>query len=262
MSDVFSLLRNGWENISKNKILWGFSFLVLIEPVIRLVIPYQRSSDLPILLVNLAVSITSFYLLFISDAGISYISYCIAIGEPVNAQIAYQASKKLFWRVVGLTFVLLLIVSPCVCTVFLLSFKQPPQIADFAHSFFFTLTPLSAFSAVMYFAITETIVNDSKIGKSLKAAWVVFTYHFLSLAIIGLLLAIVSYMISVSIGSTILLVQNDFDFVSLSKLDFISPQLSFTDNNFYKLAIAVFSTIWRTYSTSVFTVAYLKYIGK
>lgn len=259
MSDVSSLLRNGWGNIWKNKILWGFSFLVLIEPVIRLVIPNQRSGDLPTILFNLSVSITSFYLLFISDAGVSYISYCIAIGEPVNVQTAYQISKKLFWRIVGLTFALLLIVSPCICIVFLLSFKQPPQIADFAHNFFFTLTPLSVFSAVLYFAITETIANDSKIGKSLKAAWNVFTYHFASLAIIGLLLAIVSYTVNVSIGATIMLAQNGFDFSSLSKLDFISPHLSFTDNNFYKLVIAIFSTVWGTYSTSVFTVAYLKY---
>jgi len=58
-----------------------------------------------------------------------------------------------------------------------------------------------------------------------------------------------------------MLAQNRFDFTSLSALDFISPHLSFTDNNFYKLVNAIFITIWRTYSTSVFTVAYLKYNG-
>lgn len=134
MSDVFSLLRNGWENIWKNKILWGFSFLVLLEPVIHLVIPIQKSTNLLSSLFNLTVSIIFLYLSFLSEAGVSFVSYCIAIGEPVNIQTAYQASKKLFWRIVALTIVLFLIISPCICTVFMLSFKQPLQIADLAHT--------------------------------------------------------------------------------------------------------------------------------
>lgn len=256
MSEVYSLLRNGWENIWKNKILWGFSFLTLLEPITQLVVPNERSSDLPIILFNLAVSITSFYLFFISDAGISYVSYCIAINQPVNVQTAYQASKKLFWRVVGLTLVLFLIVSPCICIVYLFSFEQPLY---FSRNIFLISIPMSVFSAVLYFAVTETIANDSKIGKSLKAAWTVFTYYFASLATIGFLLAIASYIVNVFIGATIMFVQNGFDFMSLSKLDFISPYLSFTENNFYELATTIISNVWRIYSTSVFTVAYLKY---
>lgn len=259
MSEISSLLRIGWGNIWKNKILWGFSFLVLLEPAISFFIPIQKSIDLPSSLFNLAVSIISLYLFFISSAGSSFVSYCIATGEPVNVQTAYRASKKLFWRVVALNLVLFLIISPYIFTVFALSFKQTAQIANFAHNFFFTLIPLSVFAALLDFAITDTIANNSKIGKSLKAAWTVFRHHFVSLATIGLLLTIISYIGNVSIGATIMITQNGFDFASLSKLDFISPPLSFTDDNFYKLAIAGFFTIWRTFSTSVFTVAYLKY---
>jgi hypothetical protein len=261
MLDVSSLLRIGWENIWKNKILWVFSFLVLLEPISRFFIPIQNNNDLALSFLNLAIGFTSLYLSYISEAGVSFVSYCIAIGEPVNMQTAYQASKKIFWRVVALSFFLFLIISPCICTAFVLSFKQTLQIADFAHNTFFTSIPLSVFAAVQYFAITETIASNSKIGKSLKAAWTVFTYHFASLAIIGLLLAIASYTVNVSIGATIMLAQNGFDFTSLSTLDFISPHLSFTDNNFYKLVSAIFTAIWGTYSTSVFTVAYLKYNG-
>jgi hypothetical protein len=191
MLDISSLLQDGWKNIWKNKILWGFSFLILIEPLIRLVVPVQQSVDLLSSLFNIFVSLASLYLIVMSFAGVSFITYCVAIGKPVDAQIAYQASKALFWRFVTLTFVLVLFIAPCLCSVFIFSYKQPLQIVDLAHNFFFTSIPLSIFAAIWYFVATETIANGSKIGKSLKAAWTVFTYNFSSLAIIGVLLAVV-----------------------------------------------------------------------
>jgi hypothetical protein len=261
MAEVSSLLKNGWENIWKNKTLWVFSFLVLTEPVIRLIIPIQKGVDLPSSFFNLVVGFISIYFSFLSDAGVSFVSYRIAIHEPTNLQTAYQASKNIFWRVVAVTFTIFLIISPCICSVFMLSFKQPLQIADFSHNFFFTSIPLSVFSAIFYFPITEMIANNSKVGKSLKAAWTIFTFHFASLAIIGLLLALVSYLANLSVSATFLLSQNSFDLTSLGKLDFISPHLSISNNNFYKLISAFFTSVWTTYSTSVFTVAYLKYNG-
>jgi hypothetical protein len=58
-----------------------------------------------------------------------------------------------------------------------------------------------------------------------------------------------------------LLVENNFDVSVLGKLDFISPLLSFPNNNFYNLITAIPQAIWQTYSASVFTFAYLKYSG-
>lgn len=261
MLDISSLLQDGWKNIWKNKILWVFSVLTLIEPLIRLVFPIQKSVDLLSALFNIIMGFAPFYFRVISFAGVSYINYCIAIDKEVNFQTAYQASKTLFWRIVTLIFVLFLFSAPCYFTVFIISYKEPFQIVDFTHNFFFTLIPLSIFDAMWYFVITETIANGSKIGKSLKTAWTVFTYNFASLAIIGALLVIVFYIMNISIGVIIMLTQTSFDFTSLSKLDFISPYLSFPNNNFYKLASAVAQTIWHTYSTSVFTIAYLKYGG-
>jgi hypothetical protein len=261
MSGVSSLLRNGWENIWKNKILWGFGFLVLIQPIIRLVIPVQKSVDFPSSLFNLLISIIYLYLMYMSDAGVSFVAYCIATCKPVNAPTAYQASKKLFWRVVAVEVILLLFAAPCFCTVFVLTYNQPRQVVDFAHSVFFTSIPLSVFAAMQYFVITEMIANRSRIGESLKAAWAVFTHNFATLAMIGFLLSIAAYMVNVSICAAVILAQNSFDLASLSQLDFISPYLSLTGNNFYLLVNAIVSTILRTYSASVFTVAYLKYSG-
>jgi hypothetical protein len=145
--------------------------------------------------------------------------------------------------------------------VFIISYKEPFQIANLAHAIFFLSIPLSVFAAMGYFPITEIVAGNSKIGKSLQTAWSVFTYNFVSLAIIGFVLAIASYMINVSIATVTMLAQNSFDFAVFSKLDFISPHLSFTGNGVYKLVSTLAQAVWRTYNISIFTFAYLKYGG-
>ena len=105
------------------------------------------------------------------------------------------------------------------------------------------------------------IANDSKIGKSLKVAWRVFTHNFLVLASIGLGLTLTSYITSTIISMVTMLAQNSFDFAVLSKLDFISPQLTITNSNLFKLVSTVNRVAWRTFGASVFTFAFLKYSG-
>jgi hypothetical protein len=234
---------------------------VLIEPLIRLIIPIPKIADLPSSLLNLVVSFASVYFTFMSTAGISFVAYCIAVGKSVDLETAFQNSTNLFWRVVGISFLLVLIIAPCLFTVFIVSYKEPFQIANLAHGFFFLSVPLSMFAAIGCFSIIEMIANNSKIGKSLKTAWTVFTYNFVSLAIIGFMLAIASYITNVSISIVAMLAQNSFDFAVLSKLDLISPHLSVTNNNIYKLVSTIAQAGWRTYSISIFTFAYLKYSG-
>ncbi len=236
-----------------------FSSLVLIDPLIRLLVPIPRYPDLLSALAYLTLNIFFAYLSLLSSAGISVVAYHGAIGKAVDIKTAYQYSTSVFWRVVGVIFLLLIIISPCWVTTFIVSYKQPFQIVDLAHSFFLLIIFLSIFAAIPYFAITEIIANDTKIGRSLKVAWTVFTYNFLILAIIGLGLAVASYLTNVVISTVTMLMQNNF--ATLSKLDFISPQLSINDSNFYKLISALNQVLWRTFSTSVFTFAFLKFSG-
>ncbi len=254
-SEITSLLQHGWENLWKNRVLWLFSSLILIEPFIRLIIPIPKNAFLPLSLLNFA----SIYLTFMSSAGVSFVAYCIAISEPVDFKTAFQSSTNLFWRVVGISFLLVLIIAPCLFIVLIASYKEPFQIANLAHSFFLLSIPLSMFAAMWYFPITEIIANGSKISKSLKPAWTAFTYNFVSLAAIGFVLAVASYITNVSMSAVTMLAQSGFDFAVLSKLDLISPHLSVTDNDAYKLVSPIVQTAWRTYAVSIFTFAYLKY---
>jgi hypothetical protein len=257
---ISSFLQHGWENLWKSKILWLFSSLILIEPLFRLIVPIQKSADLLVSFFDLVVSFVSIYFSFMSIAGVSFVSYCIAIGRSVDFRTAFQASQNLFWRIVALGFLVLVFILPFGC-IFAFSSWEFLYIRDMSHNVFIASIPLFIFAAMMYFPITETITNESKIGKSLTTAWAVFTHNFVNLAIIGLLLVIGLRVINISISMATMLVQNNFDVSALAKLDFISPQLSFANNNFYKLMTAITQTIWQTYSISIFTFAYLKYTG-
>jgi hypothetical protein len=260
-SQISSLLKHGWENLWKNKILWIFSALVLIDPLLRLISPIPPDRGLLSSLLYLILSVASIYFMFVSYGGVSFVGYRIAIRDSVDYETTFQNATKLFWRVVGISFFLALVMTPCLFTVFIVTYEEPFEIVDLAHNFFLTSIPLSIFVAIWYFSITETITNNSKVGESIHTAWAVFTHNFISLAVIGFILAIASYVTNISISAVTMLAQNSFDFAVLSKLDLISPHLSVTNDNVYKLASMSAQTAWRTYSVSVFTFAYLKFSG-
>jgi len=221
-------------------------------------VPDQKYVNLAPSCLNLVVSFATIYFSFLSLAGMSFVAYHTTVGSLTNLSTAFQASKKLFWRVVALSFLLLVFFAPC-AFVFAFSFWRFLQIKDFPHVVLLTSIPLSIFTAMWYFPITEAIANDSKIGKSLRAAWTVFTSHFVNLTIIGLLLIGALHLINIVISIAVLLVQSGFDISALSQLDFIYPQLSFLGNRFYELLLAIPQAAWQAYSISIFTVAYLEY---
>jgi hypothetical protein len=258
-TEISSLLLHGWENLWKNKVLWIFSFFILINPLLRLIIPGPKNENLLPALLFLALSVASIYFTFMSHAGISYVAYCIAVSEAVDLKTAFQNASDVFWRVVGITFFLLLLISPCMITLYIATYKEPFQLANLSRSLFLLSIPLSIFTAMWFFPITECVANDSKIGQSLKTAWNVFTHHFISLAITGLVLAFLFYMLNVSINMLAMLVQNHLDFAVLSQFDFLSPSAPVTSSHGYKLVSTLAQAVWQTFSASVFTFAYLKY---
>jgi hypothetical protein len=260
-SEITSLLQHGWANLWKTKTLWIFSSLVLIDPLVRVLVPIPQNESLSSSLFYLLLALASIYFMFMSQAGVSLVAYHITIGKPLNFETAFQNARELFWRVVGISFLLALLVAPYFCTVFIASYKEPFQMANLAHNLLLFSMPLSIFAALWYFAVTEIIAHDSKIGKSLRTAWAVFTSNFVNLVIIGVGIAIASHLTNVFVSMVTMLAQNSFDFVILSKFDFISPHLSVTENNLYKLASTIAQAPWGIYSTSVFTFAYLKYSG-
>jgi hypothetical protein len=256
-AEITSFLQRGWENLWKNKVLWLFSSLVLLDSIFYLVVPLQNV-DFASSLLDLVVRFVTIYFTYLGFAGVSFVAYHTTLGNLVNLSDAFQASKKLFWRVVVLSFLPFVFLAPCTF-VFAFSLGRLLQIKEIPHVFFLGSIPLSIFTAMWYFPITETIANNAKIGKSLRTAWAVFTANFVNLAIIGLLLVAAFHLINIVISIVMMLVQSGFDISALNKLDFINPRLSFPDNKIYELITAIFLAVWQAYGISIFTVAYLEY---
>lgn len=263
MSDISLFFRRGWENLWKEKILWLFSSLVLIDPLVRFVIPIRNNNNLLLSLLNFVISLIFLALMFIGYTGATYVAYSISIGNSVGIQETFQAAKRFFWRTLGSTclfslfFILFLIL--CLLPVFIFYLKRPPQISDFSRNFFFISMFLSVFTALWYFLLAEVVVKDSGIGKSLENAWDLFIENFAVLAVIGITMSIVGQVMNVTVTTTIILIHYDFDFLALTKFDLIVPQLSFMDSKLFLLGATMLNVVWRTYSTSIFMVAYLKY---
>ena len=138
-------------------------------------------------------------------------------------------------------------------------FKRPLHLLDYSRYFFLISMLLSVFIAPWYFLVAEVVVDNSKIGKSMENAWDLFIENFAVLFVIGIILSSILYALNITISMATMLVQYNFDFTALGKLDFIAPSLPYVGNKLYLLVILIAGAAWRTYSTSIFMVAYLKY---
>jgi hypothetical protein len=263
MSDISLFFRRGWENLWKEKILWLFSSLVLIDPLVRFVIPIRSNNNPLLSLLNFVISLIFLALMLVSYTGTTYVAYSITVGNPINIQETFQVGRKFFWRVIAsscsyfLFFIIFFVL--CLSPVFIFYFKRPPQFSDFSRYYFYISIFLSVFTASWHFLLAEVVVKDSRIGKSLENAWDLFIENFAVLAVIGITLSIMTQVVNVAVTTVTILIHYDFDFSALTQFNLIVPQLSFMDSKLYLLGATTLSVVWRTYGTSVFMVAYLKY---
>ena len=100
MADVFLFLRQGWNDIWKQNIIWLFSALpILVQLFFTFrTQPIQDLSGLLISLVALPILIT---LSLVGFIGIPYLAYCFSIGTPANVQDTLSAVRKFSARVIG-----------------------------------------------------------------------------------------------------------------------------------------------------------------
>jgi len=260
MSDISLFLQHGWENIWKEKLIWLFGGLLLLEPLVQF-IPVQNSTGLTFSFLRLVKSSISLLLTTSSYTGVIYIAYCAANGKSADIKTTINAIRKFFWFIVLSFVTILFFLAPFFCLALFLSIRQTVQPVDLAHNSYIFTIPLSIISALHFFLITEIITSEALIWESLKVSWSVFKSRFFQLSTIGVILGTASYALNVAVGVTITLIQHSFDFTSLSKFDFISPQLSFTNNGFYDVATLIVQMFWLIYSASIFVLAYSKYKG-
>jgi len=147
----------------------------------------------------------------------------------------------------------------CLVLVFtLISSPESSQITDRAA---LLLLPISLFTSMSYFTMFEFFANDRGIRESLKNAWDSFTSHFSTLAIIGLMLGLISWICTIFFGMVTVLIQSGFDMTALSNINYITPSASLGTNVLFVLMNGIAQIVITPFSVSTFALAYVKYAG-
>src|SRR5260221_13746767 len=100
MADVILFIRHGWKSILKQKTIWLFSALPILNQLFD-VFQVKRPTALFQSLIFLFASLIFFILSFFSYIGVPYLAYCFLIGKPATIQETMSAVKKFSGRVIG-----------------------------------------------------------------------------------------------------------------------------------------------------------------
>jgi hypothetical protein len=258
MADVFLFMRHGWKNIWKQKTIWLFSALPILDQLFR-IFQIKRGTDLLSSFIWLVISFALIVLFYVSYIGVPYLAYCFLIGKSVTIQETLSAVKKFAGRVIGCSCLGFLALSPLLFWVLAISINSSTRTLELSNKTILALLPLSIFTALWQFTLVAFFENDWGIRQSLDRAWNLFKGHFGVLAILGLILTIVFKVYSAMSGTLTILIQSGFDATSINDLNMFNPSASLSKNVLFVLINGIGETILTTLSASVFISAYLKY---
>jgi len=257
MKDIVFFITQGWKNIWRQRTIWLFSVISLFLSLGSL-IKIEYKLNLFWLIFSLLELTVILVLSIVSSIGIPYLAYCFSIGNIVTFLETLSATRNFFWRFVGSSILVFLVVSPFICWVLISSINNStfPQFSDKA---LLLLFPLSLFSAMWDFTIFGFFAYDLNIRQSFKKAWILFFNHFSHLVVLGFARAIIIRIyLAVSVLFAVF-IQSGFDLPTLSKLNLINPAVTLDNNILFILLSGIFTTIFLPFSASVFALAYLKY---
>jgi hypothetical protein len=257
VTDILFFLRQGWENILKQRTIWLFSGLNLI---IQLILTRTEQEPEGIgILISLASGSLLLILTTIQFIGVPYLAYRFSTGNPASVRDALAAVWKYLGRVIGCSCLVILILSPCLYLFAI--FSQAASLQPFRNSnqFFILLLIFSLFGAILDFSLFEFFANDAGVRQALKKSWQLFTANFYVLATLSIGMYVLITVISAVLGVAAMLIQSGFDVDTLRELNYINPSASLEGNILFLLINGIWQTIYQVWSVSVFTLAYLKY---
>ncbi len=258
MADVFLFMRHGWKSIWKQKSIWLFSLLPILNQISN-VFQVKRPTDLFSSFVSLAAGIIFIFLFYVSYIGVPYLAYSFLIGESVSIQETLSAVKKFAGRVIGCSCLGFLALSPLLFLVLAVSINSSTRTLEISNTIAVALLSLSIFTALWQFTIVAFFENDWGIRQSVEKAWYLFKSHFGVLAVLGLILTIIFKVYSAMSGTLTVLIQSGFDVTSINNLNMFNPSASLSKNLLFVLINSIGQTIFTPLSASIFISAYLKY---
>lgn len=258
--EIIQIINVGWRNIWKHSLIWVFSSLPFLDQITELFIPRQET-NLPLSFLHLVISFVALLFMVISLISVPYLAYRYSFNESVSIKEVLAATKRYFWKILGFSFLSVLILSPCILFVgiiYINSIIQPTNSSNYVVLFFI---PFSIFSAMGYFPIVSIYANSWGVRKSIIESWKIFIKHFGVLAIIGLLAALFYRLIYIIAGLSTVLFTPSFDTNGTSNFNYLDPYVSLYNNLLFTVLIVIGQVIWTPFTTSVFVSAYLKFSG-
>jgi hypothetical protein len=245
MNDILFFLVQSWKNIWKQRTIWLFSGLTLIIQFLPVYQTEQEPEGIETL-ISLVRSLLFLVLTMIQFVAVPYLAYRFSTGNQATIRETLSAVWKYSWRV------------PCLFVVASFFSTQPFRNPT---TLFITLLLFSLFGAILDFSLFEFFTKDSGIRQTLKEVWQLFTAHFYVLAALGIIMLILSTIVSAALGVTTVLIQSGFDVDSLRELNYLNPSASLEGNVLFLLINGIWQTISYAWHSSIFALAYLKYSG-
>jgi len=258
MADVFLFIRHGWKNIWKQKTIWLFSMLPILNQLFN-TFRAERTTDFLPSFIFLMASFVFIILIYISFIGVPYLAYCFLIGKSATIQETLSAAEKFSGRVIGCSCLGIIAFSPVFLLALAVSTNNSTHALQLSNKTILILLPFSIFAAVPQFTIVSFFENDWGIRQSLDKAWHLFKSNFGALSILGLILVITFRAYSAMSITLTVLIQSGFDITSISNLNMFIPSTSLSKNLLFVLINGIGQTIFTPLSASIFISAYLKY---
>jgi len=260
MADVSLFIQRGWQNIWKQKTIWFFSALPVISELFFRT--YNRGEqNLVLLCLYLVITILVIVLEVVSLIGVPYQAFSFSIGRTAAVQETLDAVRKFLWRTIGCSALGILLLLPCFLLVLGIALNNSVPPSQISSTLLLVFIPFSIFSCLWDFSIFGFFENDWGIRKSIEKAWSLFTSHFGALVLLGILIVVLLRISTAMTGVLTILLQSGFDIASLSKLNYIDPAATLSNNMLFELISGVNQIIFNTFSISVYALAYLKYSG-
>ncbi len=258
MADIISFMRQGWKNIWKQELIFLFSALPVVLSQLQLIVNDLGEVKLlqGLLMLLLAIGVLIFY--FVSYIGVPYLAWCATTSRSTTIPEVLAAVRKFLWRIIGVSCLIFLLFSPCLILVLFMSMNNPTHRPQGNSATILSLF-LSLFAAVLDFALFGFFANDWGIRESLEKAWNLFTSHFGVLAVLGLILTLISMLITGASAALTVLFQSGFDMTSLGEVNYIAPATSLYGNMIFLITSGVGQIILIPFHWSAFASAYLKY---
>ncbi len=265
MTDIGLFLRQGWQNIGKQKSILFFAAISGLGPpslVLANALGERLNQNAPLLALLLILFgwFAYAYLEMVGAAGRTFAAFSAADGEDASIAATWEVVRRSWRKVFLLYCILVACMLPFLCVIIVLSSSKPPQPARLPHFATLLGLALTSISALSNFWLAGIVARGMGIRESFRPAWTEFSRHFWPLVCMGAIASAGLQVLTIVIGILALLLKSGFGVGAvLRTIDYVAPGASLGSYVPYQLMWAVLAAAYYAMLAAVFMAAYVKY---